>query len=182
MERKILLSALFAVALLVLIFSYVRLDKDVTPTPSGKKHVGVWADTELTDVATGREFRISDFKGKPILMESFAVWCSTCLEQQRKTKELRERMGEDIVHVSLDTDPNEDETKVLEHLKTYGFDWYYAVSPVEMTRALIEDFGLDIVNAPAAPMVLICEDQSVRFLRKGVKSADELLLEVNKGC
>jgi hypothetical protein len=38
-----------------------------------------WMDVELTDVATGQKFKISDFKGKTVMLESFAVWCPTCL-------------------------------------------------------------------------------------------------------
>lgn len=33
-----------------------------------------WLETELTDVQTGKTFRISDFKGRPVLVKSFAVW------------------------------------------------------------------------------------------------------------
>jgi hypothetical protein len=116
------------------------------------------------------------------LIESFAVWCPTCLEQQEKIKELKLREGDAIVHISLDTDPNENEAKVREHMETHGFDWYFVIPPIELTRALIDEFGLGIVNAPTAPVVLICEDQSSRFLERGVKSADELLSEVKKGC
>jgi len=139
-------------------------------------------DMELNDVATGKSFRISDFKGKPLLLESFAVWCPTCTEQQKQTKELKSRAGQDIVHVSLDTDPNEDEAKVKEHIERNGFDWYYAVSPIELTQTLIDEYGIKVVNAPAVPMVLMCPDQSTRFLRSGIKSSDELLSEVEKGC
>jgi thiol-disulfide isomerase/thioredoxin len=139
-------------------------------------------DIELTDVATGETFTIADFEGRPVLLESFAVWCPTCLAQQREMKELLESHGEDIVHISLDTDPNEDEDKVRGHLERNGLDWYFAVSPVELTNALIDQFGLNVVSAPRAPVVLICEDQSARFLRSGVKSAEELLSEVEEGC
>ncbi len=137
---------------------------------------------ELTDVATGQKFRIGDFKGKPVLLETFAVWCPKCLDQQRKISELKEREGDAIVHISLDTDPNEDEERVREHLGRHGFDWYFAVSPNELTQALIDDYGLGIISAPSTPVVLICEDQSTRFLRSGIKPADELLSEVNTGC
>lgn len=33
-----------------------------------------WLDTPLTDAVTGKEFRLSDFKGKPILLHAFATW------------------------------------------------------------------------------------------------------------
>ncbi len=33
-----------------------------------------WADIELTDVLTGETLRIADFRGKPVLVKTFAVW------------------------------------------------------------------------------------------------------------
>ena len=152
-----------------------------TPPPEGPTLAPAWMDIELTDVTTGQRFKISDFKGKPILLESFAVWCPTCLRQQKEIKKVKEREGDAIVHISLDTDPNEDEDKVREHLERNGLDWYFAVSPIELTRALIDDFGLNVVNAPQSPVILIYEDQSAVLLRSGVKTADELLSEVKKG-
>ncbi len=152
-----------------------------TPTPAPAV-ASPWMDIELTDVATGQTFKISDFKGKPILLESFAVWCPTCLRQQREIKKVMEIAGDAIIHISLDTDPNEDADKVREHMERNGLDWYFAVAPIELTNALIDEFGLAVVNAPSAPVILICEDQSARLLRSGVKSADDLLAEVEEGC
>ncbi|MBR9690256.1 redoxin family protein [Candidatus Woesearchaeota archaeon] len=141
-----------------------------------------WKNIPLRNVNTGEVFRISDFKGKPVLVETFAVWCPTCTKQQGKIKELHEEVGDEIISVSLDTDPSEDEAKVLEHTTRNGFDWYYAVSPKELTQQLVDEFGIQVVNAPSTPILLICEDQSTRLLRFGVKNADELLEEVEKGC
>ena len=153
-----------------------------SPPSGGPKVTPAWMDVELTDVNTGKTFKISDFKGKTVLLESFAVWCPTCLRQQKQMKELIAREGDAIVHISLDTDPNEDAAKVKEHLERNDLDWYFVVSPVEFTKALIDQFGLSVVSAPSAPVVLICEDQTSRFLKSGVKSADTLLDEVEKGC
>ena len=33
-----------------------------------------WLDTPLTDAVTGKEFRLSDYRGKPILLHAFATW------------------------------------------------------------------------------------------------------------
>ncbi len=156
------------------------LAPDSGTQPSGT--ASSWMTIELTDVATGQVFRIADFKGKPVLIESFAVWCPTCTAQQREIGRLKDRTAEAIVYISLDTDPNEDEDRVRQHIQRNGFDWYYVVSPIELTQALMDEFGLVIVNAPMAPMILICEDQSTRLLRNGVKSADDLFAEVEAGC
>jgi thiol-disulfide isomerase/thioredoxin len=139
-------------------------------------------DIELTDVATGQKFRISDFKGKTILLESFAVWCPTCLRQQQEMKKLVEMEDDDIIHISLDTDPHEDEAQIREHLERNNLNWYFAISPVELTNALTEDFGLIIISASSAPVILICPDQSTRFLGRGIKLSDKLLAEVQRGC
>ncbi len=176
-------SFLFATALLILVsLSACKAAPDTTTTPTAPVSTPAWMEIELTDVRTGQKFRISDFKGRPVLLESFAVWCPTCLAQQREVAKLFLSEGEAIVHISLDTDPNEDAAKVREHLEANGLDWWFAVAPIELTRALIDDFGLQIVNAPGAPVVLICADQSTRFLDRGVKSADKLLSEIDKGC
>ncbi|MDP2401400.1 MAG: hypothetical protein Q8M66_05425 [Actinomycetota bacterium] len=33
-----------------------------------------WADIELTDVSTGETLSIADFRGRPVLVKTFAVW------------------------------------------------------------------------------------------------------------
>jgi len=152
------------------------------PLPPKETETPVWMEMELKDVATGDTFRITDFKGKTILLESFAVWCPTCLAQQKEMKELLETEAEAIIHISLDTDPNEDEDRVRGHIERNNLSWYFAVSPEELTKALIDEFGLSFVSAPTAPVALICEDQSNRLLPRGIKSADKLLSEIEKGC
>ena len=43
---------------------------DSSAEPSSR----TWLDTELTDVSTGESFRLSEFKGRPVLLHAFAVW------------------------------------------------------------------------------------------------------------
>jgi len=141
-----------------------------------------WRNYEFTDVSTGTNFKISDFSGKPVLLESFAVWCPTCLQQQKEIKKLKLAENDAVIHISLDTDPNEEEEIVKNHKESNRFDWYFAVSPAELTQSLIDEFGIGFVNAPTAPVILICEDQSARMLGRGVKSVDELKSEIETGC
>lgn len=136
-----------------------------------------WRNTELTDIRTGEKFKISQFD-KPIVLESFAVWCPTCTQQQIQVRELHEEIGDAFISISLDTDPNEDREQVLEHIERNGFNWFYVISPREMTEDLIDEFGIGFVNAPRAPVVIIDENKDVRLLRSGVKSASELKTEL----
>jgi cytochrome oxidase Cu insertion factor (SCO1/SenC/PrrC family) len=46
-----------------------------TETPAESPSTAVaWLDTPLTDAVTGEEFKLSDFKGQPVLLHAFAVW------------------------------------------------------------------------------------------------------------
>ena len=140
-----------------------------------------WKSVELTDVRTGEQFTVSDFD-VPVLLESFAVWCPTCTKQQNIIKELHQEVGDTVVSISLDTDPNEDEAQILEHITRNDFDWRYAVSPSDMVKSLIAEFGVGVVNAPRAPVVLVCPDNTARFLPGGVKDVEELQDEIANGC
>ena len=41
-----------------------------------------WIDDKFTNVRTGEKFSISDFEGKQVLVETFAVLCPACKRQQ----------------------------------------------------------------------------------------------------
>jgi thiol-disulfide isomerase/thioredoxin len=158
---------------------------NVQATSEGREsnEMPFWMTAELTDVNTRATYTISSFRGRPVLLESFAVWCPTCTRQQRVLKELHEEVGDEIVSISLDTDPNEDEEKVRNHAKSNNFNWFYSVSPTEVTQSFIDDFGASFVSAPSVPMVLICEDLSYRKLSGfGVRSVEKLKTEVARGC
>lgn len=144
-----------------------------------KSEIVDWRSAELTDIITKEEFNINQFD-KPVLLESFAVWCPTCTKQQNEIKKLHEEIGEDVISISLDTDPNEDEKIVSKHITSNGFDWHYAISSPEITNSLIDEFGVNVVNAPQSPVILICQDGSARLLKNGVKTSSELKKEINK--
>ena len=81
---KILIVFLGAIIAMGLVSCTSDGTADPTPSPGSPQ----WMEIELTDVATGETFKIGDFKGKPILLESFAVWCPTCLAQQKEVVSL----------------------------------------------------------------------------------------------
>lgn len=139
-----------------------------------------WADIKLKDINTGKKFTISDFEGKPVLIETFAVWCSTCTKQQKEIKKLHAELGDSFVSISLDVDPNESEKLIKKHISKNDFDWHYAVAPPELTQLLIKQFGTIIVNSPAAPVILISEDNEARLLKRGLKSSEQLKIELGK--
>jgi len=137
----------------------------------GGNEQAIWRTAALTDVRSGETFTIADL-GKPVMLQTFAVWCSKCLRQQRNIQDLLRREV-DVRPVNLNVDPNEDEGRVRSHLRDHGFDWRYAVSPSSVTDSLVDRFGSSITVPPQSPVVVVCEDETSR-LSDGIKSADRL--------
>jgi len=136
-----------------------------------------WFDVPLTNVQTGELFTISDFKGKVILVETMAVWCSTCKRQQDQVKALHETLGmmnDGLVSIALDIDPNENAQDLKSYSEKHGYDWNYAVSSDEVSKEIGNLYGNHFLNPPSAPILLIDRKGEVHLLPFGVKSAEDL--------
>src|SRR5689334_1740850 len=53
-----------------------------------------WFGAAMIDVNTGSTFKISDFQGKVVLVETMAQWCPKCKQQQDEIKLVQEKMGQ----------------------------------------------------------------------------------------
>ena len=179
MKKKLILPIIIIGLIgIILVFVFFSSSKNIEITERSNNLVNpIILNTELKDIKTQQNYKISDFSDKPVLLESFAVWCPTCTKQQQEIKKLHEEIGDSVISISLDTDPNEDESRVLDHIEKNGFDWYYSISPIEFTQTLIDEFGISIVNAPSAPVILICNNEA-RKLDSGVKDVNELKKEL----
>ena len=135
-----------------------------------------WFNVKITDVRTGQTFTINDFAGKVVLIETMAQWCPTCESQENEVIKLHARLGnpEDLVSVSLDVDLHEDEASLKEYAAARGYDWYFAVAPLEVARALGNLYSAQYLNPPVAPMLLIDRNGDVYGLPYGLKSAEAL--------
>lgn len=144
------------------------MDKTTTATPA-------WFSANLTDVNTGKSFQIADFKGKVVLVETMAVWCSTCLQQQKQVQALHQLVKrDDLVSIALDIDPNENDATLKAHAAKNSFDWKYAVAPAIVSREIGNLYGAQFLNPPSAPMFVIDREGKAHLLPFGVKSAQDL--------
>jgi thiol-disulfide isomerase/thioredoxin len=159
--------------------------KDETPAPEAmmdKPEAGAmmdapaWFSAALTNVNSGETFSLNDYKGKVVLVETMAIWCSTCLRQQKEVMALHEKLGmnKDLVSIALDIDPNETGEALKSYAAGNGFDWIYAISPAEVSRELGQLYSPQFLNPPSAPILIIDRHGVVHPLPFGVKSADDL--------
>jgi cytochrome oxidase Cu insertion factor (SCO1/SenC/PrrC family) len=148
-----------------------------TPAADAMMETPAWYSASLTNVSTGQTFTVNDFKGKVILVETMAIWCSTCFRQQGQVKALHDLLGQrdDFVSIGLDVDPNEDAASLKSYVEKNGFDWLYAVATTEVAQDISKHYGDQFLNPPSAPIVVIDRKGEAHPMPFGVKSADELL-------
>jgi hypothetical protein len=139
-----------------------------------------WFSAKLTDVSMGESFQVTDFQDKVILVETMAVWCTTCLQQQQQIQALHSLLGkrDDLVSLSLDIDPNENDGILKAAVNSRGFDWMFAVAPANVAREIGQLYGDQFLNPPSAPMFIIDRQGKVHPLQFGVKSAQDLKVAV----
>jgi thiol-disulfide isomerase/thioredoxin len=128
----------------------------------------------MTDVNTGKSFKISDFSGKVILVDTMATWCPTCQGEMSQVQQLPAMLGtsaSSLVRISLDIDPNEDSTILKKYAAENKFDWYIAVAPSEVGQFLAKNYDVEFLNPPLQPMLFIDKTGGVYGLPFGVKSA-----------
>jgi thiol-disulfide isomerase/thioredoxin len=135
-----------------------------------------WLNGPFTEVTSGRTLTAADFEGKVVLVETMAIWCTTCRAQQREVRALHEALGprEDLVSLVLDVDPNENAEALRAYVAQQGFVGLYAVAPAEVAAALASEYGPSLLNPPSAPMLIVGRDGAVQLLPFGVKSMDVL--------
>ena len=136
-----------------------------------------WFGIEMTDVTTGKAFRISDFAGKVVLVDTMATWCPTCQGEMSQVQQLPALLGAksgDLVRVSLDVDGSEDADILRRFAAGNGFDWYIAIAPVEVARFLATSYDVQYLNPPLQPMLFIDKAGGVYGLPFGIKSAESL--------
>jgi thiol-disulfide isomerase/thioredoxin len=134
-----------------------------------------WATAGLTDVATGETFRIADLAGRPLIIETMAIWCSSCLAQQDVVYETLAGVEPGSVdYILIDVDPSETAEALAAYRERNGFTGRYVVASTELARALVADFGDQVLNPPSTPMVVVGADGTVTLTPFGKKSADDM--------
>lgn len=153
-------------------------DAMMEPTDAAMMESPAWFDISLKDVRSGETFSINDFKGKVVLVETMAVWCSNCYQQQNQILALHDAMGmrDDFVSLSLDIDPNEDETALTSYTqKNSAFAWRYAITGVDVAHEIGNTLGDQFLNPPFAPIFVVDRHGVAHALPFGIKSADDLM-------
>jgi thiol-disulfide isomerase/thioredoxin len=149
--------------------SVIGSDKPQTASPELE-----WLTTSLTNVATGEHFTIKDLadQGKPIIINSFAVWCPGCSMQLLESTKLLTANPDKYNLIAIDIDPNENNEKVKKHQLKNNYQGIFVTSPTTVTKSLVSAYGPRF--ALEIPQTIIVSNKTARYLGSGVYGADTL--------
>lgn len=171
-HRFVLITGVCLIILMTVCCSAGETQKEVSPEVQGsaltqekETHSGTaWAKISLTDAVTGEQYTINDIakQGKPVILHTFAVWCSACLIQLKETQNLVAEHPDEFAVIGVDVDPNENQDLIKRHIKKYGFPGRYSVSPHDVSIGMIGSFGNSFfTNLPQT--VIICNHSIIQM-------------------
>ena len=121
---------------------------------------------------SGETFAIADLAGKRVVIEPMAIWCSNCARQQTEAKKALAAIDTaDIVYISLNIDPSEKGSDLAAYADERGFDWRFVVADRDLSRALAQAFGDQVLSPPSTPKIIVRPDGAVVGPSFGIQDA-----------
>jgi len=113
---------------------------------------------------------------QPTFIDFFGTWCPPCIEQMPALAAANERIGEEVLFVSVTTENvggSVTEAEVAEWWETHGGEWTLGIDPTAELAARYSPPGY-----PSA--FVIGTSGAVQWSGTGVKTADELVAGIER--
>jgi len=128
------------------------------------------ADFTLTDV-DGNLFRLSDQRGKIVVLEFIVTTCGACAIQEIYLRELRSSFGSDVVTVTMSVNPSHDSETLLRSHRDESLPGWISVRD---TGQINEAYSVE-----ATPTILIIDENGyIRYRHRGITDSTTLIAEV----
>ena len=122
-----------AIVLLAAVLGYEFLSKNYEPeseTPSGNSSEEKEPAPDFTVYDfEGNPVKLSDFKGKPVVINFWATWCGYCVKEMPSFEKAFAEYGDEVVFMMINVTDGYQETKEaaleLTEEKGYTFPVYY---------------------------------------------------------
>jgi len=128
-------------------------------------------DFTLTDI-TGYEFSLSDYRGKVVILDFFAIHCPACEGQVDELKKVWAKFHDGLYIISISVDPSDTDEALRHYASEHGILWRVARDTAGVGEAY------DIRYLPT--LVIIDREGYIRHRHEGLTSSDVLIGEVSE--
>jgi len=118
-------------------------------------------------------FRLSEFRGRVVVLDFMATWCGPCRLQMAHFRPVWEKYGSRIVLISIDVDPRES----VEVLRAFAEQFPYATWIWARDTANLAE-AYQVTAIPKT--VIIDRNGYIRFTHTGVTEAATLMQEIGQ--
>ncbi len=126
----------------------------------------------LTD-RNGEEVKISDFFGKPIVINFWATWCGFCVEEFPAFENAYEKYGDDVAFVMINSGETVEKAEAFIKEKGYSFPIYFDLNG----KASIN------YNVSGFPTTFFVEaDGELAYKKVGAITEGELVSRISAIC
>ncbi|MFT4249995.1 MAG: hypothetical protein ACMXYD_01395 [Candidatus Woesearchaeota archaeon] len=122
----------------------------------------------LTNAFTQKEFRINDYQAHTLLLQPFATWCNSCVEQQR----ILAQTG--YAYIAVGVDPAETTQDVITFAEKNNFSGAYTAADPDFNTKLIRAFSTGVMKVLETPVILICPGGQAQVLPTGINTEEEI--------
>ncbi len=129
-------------------------------------------DFSLVDLK-GNSFRLSDFRGKIVIIDFMAIWCGPCKDQIPHLGVVWEQYHDDIIIISIDVDPNETPEMLTDFSSNFPYaTWIWASDTAQV------GYEYEIYSIPTT--IIVDQEGYISAKHVGKTSSSNLIEEIEK--
>ena len=125
-----------------------------TPNPDGHQigaEIGTLAPDFRLETEEGEVIVLSNFRGKPVFINFFAVWCGPCRFEMPEIESVHQSLGDELVVLAVDVRESAERVKGYKEL-------------LGLTMPTVLDTRREVANSyqvPGLPWTFILDEQGV---------------------
>lgn len=130
-------------------------------------------DFQLIDL-DGNAFKLSDFRGKIVILDFMATWCGPCKQQIPYLIEVWQKYGNHVMIISISIDPVRDDEGVLREFadRFPNATWIWARDTANVSITY---------KVSAIPKIIVIDGSgNIKFEHLGVTHSSTLIQEIEK--
>jgi peroxiredoxin len=158
-------------AVLVIIF-YILLNPNSVVSPFYDEVENPAPKFTVKDI-DGNTVKLSDYRGKVVVLDLMATWCGPCIVEMGHLKDVYNNYSSsEVVIMSIDIDQTESNDVIRKFKEDYGDDWIFA-SDIDGVE---EKYHVQFIPT----MVVIDKDGGISYQNVGITTSEKLSEEIDK--